>query len=66
MAVFIVSDSRVALAGVLTAVALIVTTTLFRLWHLSVGDIYLDATAWLILGVTLTIVVARRYLRRET
>jgi hypothetical protein len=59
VAVFIVSDSRVALTSVLTALALIVTATLLRLRHPSAVDIYLDAAAWLILGVTLTIVVAR-------
>lgn len=59
VAVFIVSGSRVALAAILVALILIVITTALRLRHPSVVDIYLDATAWLIGGLTLTIVVAR-------
>ena len=58
-ATFIVSGSAVALAAVLLAVALIVTATILRLRHPSIVDVYLDATAWLIAGVTLAIVVAR-------
>ena len=58
-ATFIVSGSAVALAAVLLAVALIVTATILRLRHPSLVDVYLDATAWLIAGVTLAIVVAR-------
>jgi Ion channel len=59
VAVFIVSGSGAALAGILTAVALIVVATVLRLRHPSALDIYLDAAAWLIAGVTLSIVVAR-------
>jgi MFS family permease len=58
-AVFIVSGSGVALAAILVALALIAVTTVLRLRHHSVIDIYLDAAAWLIAGLTLTIVVAR-------
>jgi hypothetical protein len=58
-AVFIVSGSGVALAAILVAQVLIVVTTVMRLRHHSVVDIYLDAAAWLIAGLTLTIVVAR-------
>ena len=58
-AVFVVSGSRVALAAILVALILIVITTALRLRHHSVVDIYLDAAAWLIAGLTLTIVVAR-------
>ena len=58
-AVFIVSGSRVALAAILAAVALIVLATVLRLRHPSVVDIYLDAVAWLIAGLTLSIVVGR-------
>jgi hypothetical protein len=58
-AVFIVSGSRVALAVVLFAVALIVLSTVLRLRQPSVLDIYLDAAAWLIAGLTLSFVVAR-------
>jgi|SRR5262245_35491622 len=56
-AVFIVSGSGVALTAILVALILIVVTTLLRLRQSSVIDIYLDATAWLIAGLTLTIVV---------
>jgi hypothetical protein len=59
VAVFIVSGSGVALAGILAAVAVIVVSTVLRLRHPSAVDIYLDAAAWLIAGVTLSIVVAR-------
>ncbi len=58
-AVFIVSGSGVALAAVLFAVALIVLATVMRLRQPSVADIYLDSTAWLIAGLTLSVVVAR-------
>jgi hypothetical protein len=58
-AVFIVSESWIAVAAVLTAVALIAVSTVMRLRQPSVVDIYLDATAWLITGLTLSIVVAR-------
>jgi len=58
-AVFIVSGSGVALAAILVALALIGVTTVLRLRHHSIIDIYLDAAAWLIAGLTLTIVVAR-------
>ena len=58
-AVFIVSDSWIAVAAILIAVALIVAATVMRLRQPSATDIYLDATAWMITGVTLSIVVAR-------
>ncbi len=58
-AVFIVSGSRVALEAILAAVALIVLATVLRLRHPSVVDSYLDAVAWLIAGLTLSIVVGR-------
>jgi hypothetical protein len=58
-AVFIVSGSGVALAAILVAVALIVLATVLRLRQPSPIDIYLDAASWLILGVTLSVVVAR-------
>ena len=58
-AVFIVSGSGVALVAILVAVALIFLSTVLRLTQPSVVDIYLDATAWLISGLTLSIVVAR-------
>jgi hypothetical protein len=43
----------------LIAVALIVLSTILRVRQPSVLDIYLDAAAWLITGVTLSIVVSR-------
>ena len=58
-AVFIVSGSRVALAAILTAVALIVLATVLRLRHPSVVDIYLDARCLADRGLTLSIVVGR-------
>jgi hypothetical protein len=58
-AVFIVSSSRVALVAILVAVSLIVLATVLRIRQPSAADIYLDATAWLITGLTLSIVVAR-------
>jgi hypothetical protein len=58
-AVFIVSGSPVALAAILAALALVIIATTLRLRQPSVIDIYLDATAWLIAGLTLSIVVAR-------
>jgi len=57
--VFIVSGSGVALVAILCALILIVVATALRLRHPSVVDIYLDAAAWLIAGLTLTVVVAR-------
>jgi hypothetical protein len=57
--VFIVSGSGTAFAAILVAVALVLLSTVHRLIQPSAVDIYLDATAWLIMGVTLGIVVAR-------
>jgi len=56
-AVFIVSGSRVAVGAILFAVALILVATVLRLRQPSIVDIYLDAAAWLIAGLTLGIVV---------
>lgn len=58
-AVFVVSASWVALMATLFAITLVVVATILRLRQPSVIDIYLDATAWLIAGVTLGTVVAR-------
>jgi hypothetical protein len=58
-AVFILSGSAVALVAILVAVALIILSTVLRLTQPSIADIYIDATAWLIAGLTLSIVVAR-------
>jgi hypothetical protein len=43
----------------LVAITLVVVATVLRLRHPSVTDIFLDAAAWLIAGLTLTAVVAR-------
>jgi len=59
IAVFVVSGSVVALTAILFAVALVLVATIQRLRQPSVFDIYLDATGWLIAGLTLAAVVAR-------
>jgi hypothetical protein len=56
---FIVSGSALAVTAMLTAIALIVAATAMRLRQPSIVDLYLDAIAWMIAGVTLNIVVAR-------
>ena len=56
-AIFVVSSSPAAVAATLVAVALIVVATLLRLRQPSRLDIYLDASAWMITGLTLGIVV---------
>ncbi len=58
-AVFIVSSSVAAVGAILLAIALIVCAGVLRSRQPSDVDIYLDATAWLILGLTLGVVVAR-------
>jgi Ion channel len=57
--IFIVSGSAVAVTAMLIAIVLVVTATVMRLRHPSFVDLYLDAIAWLIGGVTLMFVVAR-------
>jgi hypothetical protein len=52
VAVFVVSGSVVALTATLFAVALVVVATILRLRQPSTTDIYLDASAWLIAGLT--------------
>lgn len=58
-AVFVVSGSLVALMTTLISVVLVMVATVLRLRQPSVVDVYLDATAWLIAGLTLAVVVAR-------
>lgn len=58
-AVFIVSRSVVAIGAILQSIALIVCAGMLRSQHRSDVDIYLDATAWMILGITLGFVVGR-------
>jgi Ion channel len=59
VAVFVVSGSVMALTATLFAFSLVVVATILRLRQPSAIDIYLDASAWLIAGLTLAIVVAR-------
>jgi hypothetical protein len=58
-AIFVVSGSSVAVAATLVAVGMVVVATLLRLHQPSVLDIYLDAGAWMITGLTLGFVVTR-------
>jgi ion channel len=58
-AVFIVSGSAVAVAAILSAIILTAIATTLRLQQPSIVDIYLDASAWLIAGLTLGVVVVR-------
>jgi len=58
-AVFVVSGSMLAAVAIVAAIALVLIATLLRLRHASHLDIALDATAWIIAGVTLAVVVAR-------
>jgi hypothetical protein len=57
-AVFIVSGSGLALVSGLVAVVLIIVASLLRRVHPSNLDIFLDAGAWLIIGLTLCVVVS--------
>jgi hypothetical protein len=56
--IFIVSSSAVAIAALLVAIALVVIATVLRFRQPSSVDLFLDATAWAIAGVTLSFVVA--------
>jgi len=58
-AVFVVSRSVLAVGAIVVAIALVMSTTVMRFYHPSVLDIYLDAGAWLLMSVTLTVVVGR-------
>lgn len=58
-AVFIVSGSKIAVAGILAALGLVIAATIFRLRQPSTLDVYLEALAWLLAGVTLAVVTAR-------
>ena len=60
----VVSGSVVAVAAILLGIALVGATTVMRLRQPSVLDIYLDATAWMICGVTLAVVVGRAVFAR--
>jgi hypothetical protein len=58
-AVFVVSGSWLAVASTLVAIVLLAIVTVLRLRQPSTLDIFLDATAWLITGLTLAVVVGR-------
>jgi hypothetical protein len=59
VAVFIVSTSVVAIGAMLLAIGLVICADVLRSQHPSDVDIYLDALAWMTLGIALGIVVAR-------
>ena len=59
IAVFVVSGSEFAVASILSAITLIVVATVLRLRQPSLSEIFLDATAWLMSGLMLSVVVTR-------
>jgi hypothetical protein len=59
LAAFTLSGSRVALGAILIAIVLIVVAVALEFQRPSVVEIYLDAIAWSIAGLTLSSVVAR-------
>lgn len=59
LAAFMVLGSRVAFAAILVAMALIAVALALELEQPSIVEVYLDALAWLIAGLTLAIVIAR-------
>ena len=63
-AIFVVARHSAAVAALLVSLALIVIATVLRLRQPSLLDIYLDAGAWLIIGLTLGFVVTRAVFAR--
>jgi len=59
LAAFTLSGSRLAFGAILVAIALIVVSVAVEFQRSSIVEIYLDVIAWLIAGLTLSIVVAR-------
>jgi hypothetical protein len=59
LAALMVSGSRVALGAILVAMALVAIAMALEFQQFSIVEIYLDALAWLIAGVTLAVVTAR-------
>ena len=57
--VFVLSNSRTAVAAMLLALGMIGTATILRFTAASALDVYLAAGAWMIMGVTLGCIVAR-------
>jgi hypothetical protein len=58
-AVFLVSGSVAAMGAILLSLGLVLAATVLRLRQPAILDIYLDAAAWLLAGVTLAVVAAR-------
>jgi hypothetical protein len=58
-AVFVFSGSLATVLAILVGIALVAATSVMRLREPSDLDMYLDATAWMICGVTLAVVVGR-------
>lgn len=61
-AIFILSQSLIATVAIIIAIAFVAVATILRARHPSVTDIYIDASAWLMTGLTLYIVVGRAVL----
>ena len=59
VAIFVVSGSLAAVMAAAAAVGLIIVATVLRLRQPSILDNYLDASAWMIAGLTLGVVVGR-------
>jgi hypothetical protein len=59
VAVFMVSDSPIAVVSIVLAMAMSVAATLLQQHQQSVIDLWLYAAAWLLAGVTINVVVAR-------
>jgi hypothetical protein len=56
-AILVLSRSVSAAATIVVAISLVIIATILRVRHPSVTGIYLDASAWMITGLTLCIVV---------
>jgi len=59
VAIFVVSGSLAAVMAAAAAMGLIIVATVLRLRQPSILDNYLDASAWMIAGLTLGVVVGR-------
>ncbi len=57
--VFIISGSMLAVVAITITIVLTVVSTVLRLRQPSIVDVYLEASGWIISGVTLSVVVAR-------
>jgi Ion channel len=57
--IFIISGSMLAVVAVTITIVLAVVSTVLRLRQPSIVDVYLEASGWMISGVTLSVVVAR-------